>query len=135
MIALFSGSRIRRDGPAEPGLALFVVAQMSFQLMSGVLVFHGKELRLALTMLPAFFGLVFLVSGFAEKLVLPTLVTGGLCIVLLTVTALVTSMRAPVQPDSRRQVAFAKTFVGASPSVCYAALCALLLPKHRKRGF
>ena len=125
-IALLSGAVFAATGPGGPGLAVFVVAQMSFQLMSGVLVFHGKELRLALTMLPAFLmGLLFLVSGFAEKLVLPTLVTGGLCIVLLTVTALVTSMRAPVQPDSRRQVAFAKTFVGVSPSICYAALCAL----------
>ena len=125
-IALLSGTVFAATGPGGPGLAVFVVAQMSFQLMSGVLVFHGKELRLALTMLPAFLmGLLFLVSGFAEKLVLPTLVTGGLCIVLLTVTALVTSMRAPVQPDSRRQVAFAKTFAGVSPSICYAALCAL----------
>jgi hypothetical protein len=125
-IALLSGAVFAATGPGGPGLAVFVAAQMSFQLMSGILVFHGKELRLALTMLPAFLmGLLLMLSGFAEKFVLPTLVTGGLCIVLLAVTALVTSMRAPAQPDSRRQVAFAKTFAGVSPSMCYAALCAL----------
>ena len=126
VIALFSGSVFAAVERAGAGVALFAVAQMAFQLMSSVLVFHGKELRLALTMLPAFFaGVVFLVSGSPEALVLPTLATAGLCIVMLTVTALVTSMRAPVQPDARHEVALARTFVGAGPSVCYAALCAL----------
>lgn len=125
-IALLAGSMFAAIERSGAGVAVFAVAQMSFQLMSSVLVFHGKELRLALTMLPAFLvGLVFLVSGSPKGLVLPTLATGGLCIVLLTVTALVTSMRAPVQPDTRHEVAFARTFAGAGPSVCYAALCAL----------
>jgi hypothetical protein len=125
-IALLSGTIFAATGPGGAGLTAFVVAQVGFQLMSGVLVFHGKELRLALTMLPALLvGLFFLVSGSPAALVIPTLATGGLCVVLLTVTALVTSMRAPVRPDTRNQMAFARTFAGASPSVCYAALCAL----------
>jgi hypothetical protein len=125
-IALICGTVFVATGTGGAGLVLYVVAQVSFQLMSGMLIFYGKELRLALTMLPAFLaGLVLLISDYAQKFVLPTLVTAGLCIILLAVTALVTSMRVPAQPDSRLQVAFGRTFAGVSPSMCYAALCAL----------
>jgi hypothetical protein len=126
VVALLCGAAFAVTGTGGTGLILYVVAQVAFQLMSGILIFHGKELRLALTLLPAFLmGLVLVVSGYAGQWVKPTLVTGGACVVLLTVTALVTSMRAPARPNSRQQVAFAKTFAGVSPSMCYAALCAL----------
>jgi hypothetical protein len=125
-IALLSGTLLAVTGPGGAGLVAFAVAQMSFQLMSGVLVFYGKELRLAVTMLPtSVAGIVFLVSGDAAALVVPTLVVGGLSIVMLAVTTWVTSTRAPVRPDARHPVAPARTFAGAVPSMCYAALCAV----------
>jgi hypothetical protein len=126
VVALLSGSIVAGLERSGAGVALLAVALMSFQLMSSVLIFHRKELRLALTMLPAFLaGLAFLAWGSPKALVVPTLAVGGVCVVLLTVTALVTSWRAPVQPDARAKVVFARTFAGAGPSVCYAALCAL----------
>ena len=109
-------------------MVVFVVAQMCFQLMAGVLVFYGKELRIAVTMLPASVaGIVLLVSGYATALVVPTLAAGGLSIALLAVTAWVTSTRAPKRPDGPYPVARSRIFAGAVPSVCYAALCVVFL--------
>ena len=125
-VALLSGALLAVTGPGGAGMVAFVVAQMGFQLMSGVLVFYGKELRLALVMLPAFVaGIVLLVSGYAAALVVPTLVAGGLSIVLLAVAAWVTSTRAPARPDAPHPAALSRTFAGAVPSVWYAALCAV----------
>jgi hypothetical protein len=125
-IALLSGAAFAATGPGGAGLAAFVVAQVAFQLMSGVLVFHHRERRLAVTMLPAFgLGVIFLAAGSPPALVRPTLATGGFCVVALTVTALVTSIRSPAQPGTRHRAAFARLFAGASPSICYAGLCAL----------
>jgi hypothetical protein len=128
IFALFSGALLAITGPGAIGVMAFAVAQMGFQLMSGVLVFYGKELRLAVMMLPAFVaGIVLLASGYAASFVVPTLVAGGLSIVLLGVTTWVTSTRAMVLPDASHPVALWRTFAGAVPSVCYAGLCAVFL--------
>jgi len=125
-IALLGGSLLAVTGAGGPGLVAFVVAQMGFQLMAGVLVFYGRELRLTVVMLPASVaGLALLVSGYARMLVVPTLVAGGLSIVLLAVTAWVTSTGGPAGREAEHPVALSRTFPGAVPSVCYAALCAV----------
>jgi hypothetical protein len=125
VVALLCGIVFAATGPGGSGLVLYVVAQVTFQLMSGILIFHGKELWLALTMFPAFFaGLILLVSGFDDKFVTPTLVTAGVCVVLLAATALLVRPRVSAQSDSRRQIHFLRIYAAASPSVCYAALCA-----------
>jgi hypothetical protein len=128
LIALLSGTLLARTGPGGEGMAAFAVAQMGFQLMAGVLALYGKEFRLAVAMLPGFAaGLVFLSTGFAAALVLPTLVAGGLSIALLGVTTWVTSARAPARSDTKQPVAVSRTIAGTVPSVCYAALCAVFL--------
>jgi hypothetical protein len=125
-VALLSGILLAVTGPGGPGVVAFIVAQMGFQLMAGVLVFYGKELRLAVVMLPASVaGLALLASGYAAVLVRPTLAAGGLSIVLLAVAAWVTSTRAPAQHEQQRPAALFRMFPGAVPSVCYAALCAV----------
>ena len=125
-VALLSGTLLAVTGPGGPGMVAFVVAQMGFQLMAGVLVFYGKELRLAVVMLPASVaGIALLVSGYARALVVPTVVAGGLSIVLLAVAAWVTSTRGPAGREAEHPVALSRTFPGAVPSVCYAALCAV----------
>jgi hypothetical protein len=124
-VALLSGILFTVTRHGGPGVVAFTVAQMSFQLMSGVVLFYRKELRLAMTMLPACVaGSIFVVRGSPRALVAPTLAIGGLSIVLLVVTAWVTSTRAPVRPDAR-DPAYARAFVGAGPSVYYAMLCAV----------
>ena len=106
VVGLLSGTLLAVTGPGGAGMVAFVVAQICFQLMAGVLVFYGKELRIAVTMLPASVaGIVLLVSGYATALVVPTLAAGGLSIALLAVTALVTSTRAPKRPDGPHPVA------------------------------
>lgn len=128
VIGLLSATLLAVTGPGGRGMVTFVVAQMSFQLMAGVLVFYGKELLVAVTMLPASVaGIVLLVSGYATALVVPTLVAGGLSITLLAVTAWVTSTRAPKRPDGPHPVARSRIFAGAVPSVGYAALCVVFL--------
>jgi hypothetical protein len=127
-LALLSGILLAAGGPGGRGLVVFVVAQTGFQLMSGVLVFYGKEFRLAVVMLPASVaGLVLLFSGYATALVRPALAAGGLSILLLAATAWVTSTRAPARPDSQDQVTLQALIAGAVPSILYAALCALFL--------
>jgi hypothetical protein len=128
LIALLSGIVLASTGPGGPVLVAFAVGQMGFQLMSGVLVLYGKELRLAMVMLPALLaGVVLLATGFTPALVVPTLVAGGLSIVLLGVASWVTSMRAPARPDVPGRLSLSVTCKGAAPSVCYAALCAVFL--------
>ena len=125
---LLTGTLLAVTGPGGRGMVAFAVGQISFQLMAGVLVFYGHEFRLALTMLPASAaGVALLLSRYAPALVRPTLVAGGLSILLLTVTAFVTSMRAPARPDSPGKVSLWRTIAGAAPSVYYAALCATFL--------
>jgi hypothetical protein len=128
VIALLSATLLAARGPGGAGLVAFVVGQTGFQLMSGVLVFYGKEFRLAVTMLPASVaGIVLLLSGYAPPLVKPTLAAGGLSILLLAVTAWVTSRRAPTRPDSPQKFPLSRTIAGAAPSIYYAALCAVFL--------
>lgn len=128
VVALLSGTLLAATGPGGAGMVAFVVAQMSFQLMAGMLVFYGHEFRLAVTMLPASVaGVTLLFSRYSPALAWPTLAAGGLSILLLTVTAWVTSMRAPVRPDSPEKVTISRTVAGTAPSVCYAALCAVFL--------
>jgi hypothetical protein len=128
VVALLSAMLLAATGPGGPGLVAFVVAQVSFQLMSGVLVFYSRELRLALTMLPAsVVGIALLASRYAQALVVPTLVAGGVSIVLLVITALLTSARAPVRPDSPQKVTLWRTIRGTAPSIYYAVLCAAFL--------
>jgi hypothetical protein len=125
-VALLSGILLAVTGPGGPGIVAFVVAQMGFQLMTGMLVFYGKELRLAVVMLPASAaGIALLASGYAAVLVRPTLAAGGLSIVLLAVAAWITSTRVPAQHEEQHPVALSRMFAGAVPSVCYAALCAV----------
>jgi len=127
-VALLTAILLAITGPGSAGMVAFVVAQMCFQLMSGVLVFYRHELRLAVTMLPASVaGVVLLLSGYSPGLVMPTLAAGALSILLLAVTAWVTSMRAPERPDSAEKVTLSRTIAGAGPSICYAALCAAFL--------
>lgn len=127
-VALLSGTLLAAGGPGGRGLVVFVVAQTGFQLMSGVLVFYGKEFRLAVVMLPASVaGLLLLFSGYATALVKPALAAGEVSIMLLAVTAWVTSTRAPARPDSPGKITRQAMFAGAAPSVCYAALCAVFL--------
>jgi hypothetical protein len=128
MAALLSGTLLAATGPGGAGLVAFVAAQMSFQLMSGVLVFYRRELRLAVTMAPASVaGIALLLSRYAPVLVVPTLAAGALSILLLAVTAWVTSIRAPARPDSPGKVTRSRMIAGAAPSICYAALCAAFL--------
>jgi hypothetical protein len=128
VIGLLTGTLLAATGPGGAGLVAFVVAQISFQLMAGVLVFYRHEFRLAVTMLPASAGgIALLLSRYSPALVRPTLVAGGLSILLLTVTAWVSSMRAPARPDSPGKVSLARTIAGVAPSVYYAALCATFL--------
>lgn len=128
VVALLSGILLAATGPGGAGLVAFVVAQMGFQLMAGVLVFYRHEFRLAVAMLPASIaGVALLFSRFSPALVRPALAAGGLSILLLTVTAWVTSMRAPARPDSPEKVTISGTAKGTVPSVYYAALCASFL--------
>lgn len=128
VVALLAGTALAAAGPGGTGLVAFVVAQMSFQLMAGVLVFYGHELWLAATMLPASMaGIALLLSRYSPALVRLTLIAGGVSIVLLTVTAWITSMRAPRRPDSPEKVTISRTVAGAAPSVYYGALCAAFL--------
>lgn len=128
VVALLTSILLAITGPGSAGMVAFVVAQMCFQLMSGVLVFYRHEFWLAVTMLPASVaGIVLLLSGYSPALVKPTLAAGALSVLLLAVTAWVTSMRAPVRPDSPKKVTFSRTIAGAGPSICYAALCAAFL--------
>jgi hypothetical protein len=126
--ALLAGTLLAATGPGGAGMVAFVVAQMNFQLMSGVLVFYRREFRLAVTMMPASAaGIALLLSRYAPALVAPTLAAGGLSTLLLAVTAWETSRRAPVRPDSPQNVTLSRTVAGAAPSIYYGALCATFL--------
>jgi hypothetical protein len=128
VVGLFSAILLAATGPGGAGLVAFVVGQICFQLMSGVLVFHGRELRLALAMLPASVtGIVLLLSHYAQALVVLGLVAGGLSILILAVTAWVTSLRAASQADSPGKIPWSRVVAGTAPSVAYAALCATFL--------
>ena len=125
---LSGAALLAATGPGGAGMVAFAVAQMSFQLMSGLLVFYGHELRVAVTMLPAtVMGIVLLSSHYARALIVPALAAGGLSVLFLAVTAWVTSMRAPVRPESPDKVAARSMITGVAPSVVYAALCAAFL--------
>ncbi len=125
-IALLAGTVFAVTGPGGAGLAAFAGAQMTFQLASGVLVFYGKEIRVAAAMLPAFAaGIAFLASGSAARVLTPALVIGALCIAALAVTAWVTAGRAPTRSGPGNPVPVMRMFTGTGPSLCYAALCAL----------
>ncbi len=127
-VALAGATFLALTGIGEPGVVAFVVAQMGFQLSSGVLVFYGKELRLLVTMLPAcILGVLHIVSGYSPALVTPTLVAGALSIVLVLGVAWLTSVQAASEADSRGSVPGRRMLLGAAPSVCYAALCAAFL--------
>ncbi|MGH3687105.1 MAG: hypothetical protein ACRDRU_16940 [Pseudonocardiaceae bacterium] len=127
-LALVGATFLSLIGAGGPGMVAFAVAQMGFALASGVLVFYGKELRLGVAMLPACaVGVVHIVAGYPGALVVPTLVAGGLSIVLVLGTAWWTSIRAASQADSRRSVSGHRMLLDAVPSVCYAALCAAFL--------
>lgn len=127
-VALAGATFLALTGIGEPGVVAFVVAQMGFQLASGVLVFYGKELRLAVAMLPAcVLGALHITSGYKSALVTPTLIAGALSIVLVLGVAWLTSVQAATGADSRRSVPGRRMLLGAAPSVCYAALCAAFL--------
>ncbi len=127
-VALLTATLLAVTGPGGAGMVAFAVAQMNFQLMSGVLVFYRHEFRLAVTMLPASAaGIALLLSRYAPALVAPTLAAGGLSTLLLAVTAWETSRRAPVRPDSPENVTLSRTIAGAAPSIYYGALCAAFL--------
>jgi hypothetical protein len=126
--ALLTGIVLAATGPGGTGMVAFVVAQVNFQLMSGVLVFYRHEFRLAVTMLPASAsGIALLLSRYASAFVAPTLAAGELSTLLLAVTAWETSRRAPVRPDSPGNITVSRTIAGAAPSIYYAALCATFM--------
>lgn len=109
-------------------MVVFAVAQMAFVLASGTLVFYGKELWLAVLMLPAcVVGVIHIASGYPAALIRPTLLAGALSIVLVLGTAWWVSVRATTQADARRLVPRRRTLFGAVPSASYAALCAVFL--------
>jgi hypothetical protein len=115
-------------GPGGAGMVAFVVAQMGFQLMSGVLVYYGHELRIAVTMLPAtVMGIVFLASHSARTLTGPALAAGGFSVLLLAVTAWISSKRAPARSESASRTTAQSLLAGVAPSVGYALLCAAFL--------
>ena len=133
---LFGAVLLAATGPGGAGMVAFAVAQMGFQLMSGLLVFYGHELRVAVTMLPAtVMGIVFLFSHYARALVAPGLAAGGLSVLLLAVTAWVTSTRAPVRSESPERIAPRSVIAGVAPSVGYAMLCAAFLLLTDSRFF
>jgi hypothetical protein len=117
-------------GWGGPGMAAFVVAQMAFQLCSGVLVFYRKELWLAALMAPAFVtGVVHITSGYAVALVVPTLVAGAVSALLIAGAAWWASVRgaAGAEPDPPGGVVWSRSVRGAMPSICYAVLGAWFL--------
>ena len=115
-------------GPGDARMAAFVVAQLSFQLGSGVLVFYGHELRVGLAMVPAVLtGIALFTSHYAPVLVGPALAAGGLSVLLLLLLAWVSSTRAPVRFQSPERTARRAMIAGAAPSVVYAILCAAFL--------
>lgn len=127
-VALAGATFLALTGTGKPGIVAFVVAQMGFQLASGVLVFYGKELRLVVAMLPAcVLGVLHITSGYKPALVTPTLVAGALSIVLVLGVAWLTSVQAATNADSRGSVPGRRMLLGAAPSACYAALCAAFL--------
>jgi hypothetical protein len=127
-VALVGATFLDLIGAGGPGMVAFVLAQMGFQLASGVLVFYGKELRLAVMMLPACVaGVVHIVSGYPAALIVPTLIAGALSTVLVLGAAWLTSVRAATPGESRRSIPGYRMLLGAVPSVCYAVLCAVFL--------
>ncbi len=110
-----------------PELVLFVLAQTGFQVATGILVFHGGEVRLLAAMLPACLGgVVHLVSGYADELVVPVLVLGAVSVVLALGLAYRAS-RVAGTADPGRVPPVRALVLGALPGMAYAALCAAFL--------
>ncbi|MEV0677727.1 hypothetical protein AB0I60_14505 [Actinosynnema sp. NPDC050436] len=107
-------------------LVLFVLAQTGFQVASGILLFHRREVLLLVAMLPAcLFGVMHLMSGYADEVVPPVLVAGVFS-VGLALTAAYRTSRVPGNDPGKVPPARALA-LGALPSTAYAALCAAFL--------
>ena len=129
-VALLGAVVLARTGSGGIGLPAFVLGQMAFQLTSGVLVFYGKELWLALLMAPAFVvGMAHVATGFDPALVSAALAAAGVSVTLICGAAWFTAVRgaADAEPDAPGRVVWGRLAVGAAPSVCYGALGALFL--------
>ncbi|CCH30269.1 hypothetical protein ABZ816_17705 [Actinosynnema sp. NPDC047251] len=107
-------------------LVLFVLAQTGFQVASGILLFHRREVLLLAAMLPACLaGVMHLISGYAEEMVPPVLVAGLLSVSLALVAGYRTGR---VRGNDPGKVPPARVLaLGALPSTVYAALCAAFL--------
>ncbi|WP_460443920.1 hypothetical protein, partial [Amycolatopsis cihanbeyliensis] len=104
------------------GVVAFAVAQVAFQLATGVLVFRGLEHRVAVLMVPACVaGLIHLASGRAGALTVPTLLVAGVSVLSLVFTAALATRRAGPSPG------FAGMARTVLPAMCYAVVCATLL--------
>ena len=113
---------------AGPELVVFAVAQLSFQLAAGVLVFYGMEVRLALALLPACAaGLFHLTTGFAPALAGPVVLAGLLSAALTVGIACWATFHAVQRPDPARRADIRGEVRTALPSAGYAALCAALI--------
>ncbi|MBW4718086.1 hypothetical protein [Saccharothrix obliqua] len=105
-------------------LVLFVLAQTGFQVAAGILVFHRREAWLLAAMLPAAIGgLLHLLTGFADGLVVTVLALG----VISVAAALTAAHRAGAAVEASgvsRVPPVRELVLGALPGMVYAALCA-----------
>ncbi|WP_216215606.1 hypothetical protein [Amycolatopsis aidingensis] len=104
------------------GVLAFAVAQVAFQLATGILVFRGLEHRVALLMVPGCLaGLVHLASGRAGTTTVSALLAAGLSVLLLVLAA------ALATREPGRLPGFGGLARIVLPAMCYAAACAALL--------
>jgi hypothetical protein len=112
----------------DAGLVVFVVAQMGYQLASGVLFFYHQEARLAMLMLPVvIIGMVHIISGYPVNLVLPAVIAGASSAALVLAAATMATFKKPAQADPRTPAARSEVALAAVRSACYGALCAVIL--------
>ncbi|HEX2807156.1 MAG TPA: hypothetical protein VHN80_13410 [Kineosporiaceae bacterium] len=126
-VALVGATTLALIGTGGPGMVAFVMALVAFQLISGVLVFYGKEWWLGLMMLPAFgAGVLNLAHSTSDALVRPTLIAAAGSVALILGGAWIASTRSE-PPDPTSTGTYSRTLVGAAPSISYAVLCAVFL--------
>jgi hypothetical protein len=127
-LACAGGAVLHRAGVGGPELVGFVVGQLGFQLACGVLLFHGRELWVALLALPAAgTGAVHVASGSPTELVVPTVVTSAVSVAALLGAAWLIGGRSTGRPESQRPVVWRPVRTAAALSAAYGAVCALLL--------
>ncbi|WP_432057975.1 hypothetical protein [Streptomyces sp. bgisy022] len=127
-VAVADAALLATTGDGGTGLVAFVVAQVGYQLASGILLFYGMEARLALIALPAAgLGTAYILLGFDADRAAPVLAAGAVTSTLALGAAWwATRPRGeatgPARPENLRP-----TLIGTLPCVCYATLSALFL--------